>query len=159
MLGRNRYPKSHEITSSQQKERMPCGNTHCLLLRRGRSWISLPFPIAIGCCLIKSVNFDASGLFFLELCLQWLVPAGDLPHPSHSFGFWAGNKGISRLFPHLRKSVSSTGGLPRVRFRAEPGDSCRCHHQHLLFLSSPLSGQVGIWLNTPQMPLEVFFFL
>lgn len=46
-----------------------------------------PFSTAVGHCLIKSVNFDASGLFFLQLCLQGLVPGGDLPHPSHSLGF------------------------------------------------------------------------
>lgn len=96
-----------------------------------------PFSIAVGHCLIKSMNFDASGLFFLQLCLQWLVPGGDLPHPSHRLGFWVGNQEILKLFLHLRKSVSSTGGLPRFPgavdlwrqklwgFRAEPGDSCR----------------------------------
>lgn len=131
MLGGNGDPKSQEILSRQGKERMPSGNT--------KSWISPPSSIAIGRCLIKSMNFDASSLFFLQLCLQWIL-VGISPIPATALRFeqeteeFQNSSHVSGI-PCLPQGVSpdfmELWSRKLWGFGAEPGDSCRWH---LLFL-------------------------
>lgn len=121
-LGGNGDTKRQEIISSQQK------GIHSEEQDPGFP----PFSIEIGGCLIKSTNFDASGLFFLQLCVLWISP---IPATAWNFRNFPNSPHVSGN-PRLPQGVSPASRELWRRelrgFRAERGERicCSCHPHH-----------------------------